>query len=90
MKKRIKIIVVIRLFMASICVLTISTRLSTYNTLFNSMVEALSKSEFAGEMCYNCIEYVPSQWVLYCGNCNDITAGKPNIICPPPQTGYCK
>lgn len=44
---------------------------------FETMLEALVESEYAGEPCYNAIQNGVSMWVIYCGECDRLTKGEP-------------
>lgn len=44
---------------------------------FETMLEALIKSEYTGEPCYKAIQSGVSMWVIYCDECDRLTKGEP-------------
>ena len=47
------------------------------DVFFETMLEALVSSEFAGEPCYKAVRTGVSMWVIYCDECDRLTKGEP-------------
>ena len=58
-------------------VLVTCTIVRQHHSYLDVMLEALARGDYSGQLCYNIIENAPSQWVLYCGNCDKPVGGRP-------------